>query len=247
MSEPLDTDDQASEPLPCGDTLEHDREDAPKTPDDEEESSKYNSTKWGILIDKFKASSKSLMSGEKLKISKAYNFEHLKSLFKIQNPFPSPMRWYWPTSVHKTAASELNLLARGGISILKSVDRDNDGDQPLPLDPSHIVASLEDVPIGCGQHIHTLTSSQCSSPDINVVLCHGFGAGLGFYYKNLGHLSRYLKDARVYAIDWLGMGQSSRPSFPKYRYQDPGWQHDQVTLTVVFLIVDVFIGTRFFY
>lgn len=40
----------------------------------------------------------------------------------------------------------------------------------------------------------------------------GYGAGLGFFYKNFEGLSR-VKGWKVYALDLLGMGRSSRPPF----------------------------------
>lgn len=46
----------------------------------------------------------------------------------------------------------------------------------------------------------------------SLVMIHGYGAGLGFFYKNFEHLSR-LPHWRLYALDLLGMGRSSRPPF----------------------------------
>ena len=48
--------------------------------------------------------------------------------------------------------------------------------------------------------------------DNNLVVIHGYGAGLGFFYKNFEALSRP-KGWRLYALDLLGMGRSSRPPF----------------------------------
>lgn len=48
--------------------------------------------------------------------------------------------------------------------------------------------------------------------DQNLVVLHGYGAGLGFFYKNFETLSRP-KGWRLYALDMLGMGRSSRPPF----------------------------------
>lgn len=48
--------------------------------------------------------------------------------------------------------------------------------------------------------------------DNNLVMLHGYGAGLGFFYKNYEPLSR-LSGWRLYALDLLGMGRSSRPPF----------------------------------
>jgi cardiolipin-specific phospholipase len=43
-------------------------------------------------------------------------------------------------------------------------------------------------------------------------MLHGYGAGLGFFYKNFEGLSRR-PGWKVYALDMLGMGRSSRPNF----------------------------------
>jgi cardiolipin-specific phospholipase len=46
----------------------------------------------------------------------------------------------------------------------------------------------------------------------NLVMIHGYGAGLGFFYKNFEPLSR-ISGLKLYALDMLGMGNSSRPPF----------------------------------
>ena len=51
--------------------------------------------------------------------------------------------------------------------------------------------------------------------DQNLVMLHGYGAGLGFFYKNFEGLSR-AKGWKLYALDLLGMGRSSRPPFKVY-------------------------------
>jgi cardiolipin-specific phospholipase len=48
--------------------------------------------------------------------------------------------------------------------------------------------------------------------DQNLVILHGYGAGLGFFYKNFEGLSRQ-RGWKLYALDLLGMGRSSRPAF----------------------------------
>lgn len=50
------------------------------------------------------------------------------------------------------------------------------------------------------------------SKDQDLVILHGYGAGLGFFYKNFEGLSR-VPGWKVYALDLLGMGRSSRPPF----------------------------------
>ncbi|ODA76389.1 hypothetical protein RJ55_08235 [Drechmeria coniospora] len=48
--------------------------------------------------------------------------------------------------------------------------------------------------------------------DETLVMVHGYGAGLGFFYKNLEPISR-LPGLKLYALDMLGMGNSTRPPF----------------------------------
>ncbi|KAJ3288408.1 hypothetical protein HK104_008190 [Borealophlyctis nickersoniae] len=49
-----------------------------------------------------------------------------------------------------------------------------------------------------------------------LVLCHGYGAGLGLFYRNFAALSE-VPGYRTYALDWLGMANSSRPPFPAWK------------------------------
>ncbi|KAF2196856.1 alpha/beta-hydrolase [Delitschia confertaspora ATCC 74209] len=46
----------------------------------------------------------------------------------------------------------------------------------------------------------------------NLVMLHGYGAGLGFFYRNFEALSR-APGWKVFALDLLGMGRSTRPPF----------------------------------
>ncbi|CAO2653544.1 Nn.00g029550.m01.CDS01 [Neocucurbitaria sp. VM-36] len=46
----------------------------------------------------------------------------------------------------------------------------------------------------------------------NLVMLHGYGAGLGFFYRNFEAISR-AEGWKVFALDLLGMGRSSRPNF----------------------------------
>lgn len=48
--------------------------------------------------------------------------------------------------------------------------------------------------------------------DQHLVMLHGYGAGLGFFYKNFEPLSR-LGGWQLHALDMLGMGRSTRPAF----------------------------------
>jgi pimeloyl-ACP methyl ester carboxylesterase len=52
-----------------------------------------------------------------------------------------------------------------------------------------------------------------------LVLTHGFGSGIGFFYPNFNDLVTIYD--RVIAFDWLGMGSSSRE--PKHGVPIKGW------------------------
>lgn len=76
----------------------------------------------------------------------------------------------------------------------------------------HVVS---EVAIGSQQHIHTLEVSGSGgghgADRPPLVLCHGFGLGIGAWAANYDALVRGF--SRVFAIDWLGCGLSSRPAF----------------------------------
>ena len=52
-----------------------------------------------------------------------------------------------------------------------------------------------------------------------LVMLHGYGAGLGLFYRNFDGLSK-VKGTKIYALDLLGMGNSSRPCF-RIKAKDP--------------------------
>ncbi len=54
-----------------------------------------------------------------------------------------------------------------------------------------------------------------------LVMLHGYGAGLGFFYKNFEPLTR-VAGWKLYALDLLGMGNSTRPCFKINAKDQPG-------------------------
>ncbi|ODV58120.1 alpha/beta-hydrolase [Ascoidea rubescens DSM 1968] len=50
--------------------------------------------------------------------------------------------------------------------------------------------------------------------DKHVIFIHGYGASLGFYFKNFQDFSK-IPGIKLHAIDLLGFGLSSRPRFPR--------------------------------
>ena len=73
--------------------------------------------------------------------------------------------------------------------------------------------------------INTLSitsTSPCNSSPAPAVLLHGYGAGMGFFFKNFATLGEWAASRRssVYAIDWLGMGRSARVPFVVHAKRD---------------------------
>ena len=85
-----------------------------------------------------------------------------------------------------------------------------------------VSVSFSDVGIGQGMHIHTAeykyggATPPPATPDgtdlFPLVCMHGFGTGLGIFYAALPALAERWR-SRVYAIDSLGCGLSSRPRY----------------------------------
>ncbi|ODV88965.1 hypothetical protein CANCADRAFT_53297 [Tortispora caseinolytica NRRL Y-17796] len=65
-----------------------------------------------------------------------------------------------------------------------------------------------------------------STPNKHMLILHGYGAGLGFFVRNFDGLSSN-PDIKVYALDLLGYGRSSRPKF-KIRSRDFDARIDEV-------------------
>lgn len=64
-------------------------------------------------------------------------------------------------------------------------------------------------------HIHTIEAGRDNKPII--VLIHGYGATAVYYYKVIAQLVRKF---HVYAFDLYGKGNSARPKFRSYEYED---------------------------
>lgn len=66
---------------------------------------------------------------------------------------------------------------------------------------------------GKGRALNEFSVERVGEPvENNLVMLHGYGAGLGFFYRNFEAISR-ARGWKVYALDLLGMGRSSRPAF----------------------------------
>jgi cardiolipin-specific phospholipase len=79
------------------------------------------------------------------------------------------------------------------------------------------------VPIGDNNHINEFEITRNTSEPISdeLVVLHGYGAGLGFFYKTFEGISNEA-GWRIHGLDLLGYGCSSRPKFElKSKSADP--------------------------
>ena len=97
-----------------------------------------------------------------------------------------------------------------------------------------VIAHSERVSLSKPKHyLNTFSiKSTAPSPDAPppAVLLHGYGAGLGFFFRNFPALARWagMRGTSVYAVDWLGMGRSARVPFRIRAKRDdiPGRVHE---------------------
>lgn len=86
------------------------------------------------------------------------------------------------------------------------------------------VANLENIVIDSqNNYIHELNVKNIEPVDDlspgyedDILLVHGYGAALGFFYKNIADLTEK-PGSNLHAIDLLGYGLSSRPHLPKFK------------------------------
>jgi cardiolipin-specific phospholipase len=87
------------------------------------------------------------------------------------------------------------------------------------VDDSPVIAHSSRVDLAKPKHyLNTLSikaTSPSSSPPPPAVILHGYGAGLGFFFRNFPTLAKWAgrRGTDVYAVDWLGMGRSARVPF----------------------------------
>jgi len=97
-----------------------------------------------------------------------------------------------------------------------------------------VIAHSERVPLSKPKHYLNTFSIKSTTPSPDApppaVLLHGYGAGLGFFFRNFPALARWagMRGTSVYALDWLGMGRSARVPFRIRAKRDdiPGRVHE---------------------
>ena len=84
---------------------------------------------------------------------------------------------------------------------------------------SPVIARSERIHLSSPKHYLNSLSIMATNPSPTApppaVILHGYGAGLGFFFRNFPALATWAGDrgTRVYALDWLGMGRSARVPF----------------------------------
>lgn len=82
-----------------------------------------------------------------------------------------------------------------------------------------VTARSERIELASPKHYLNTLSIKATNPSPMApppaVVLHGYGAGLGFFFRNLPALATWAGDrgTDVYALDWLGMGRSARVPF----------------------------------
>ena len=84
---------------------------------------------------------------------------------------------------------------------------------------SPVIARSERIELASPRHYLNSLSIKATNPSQTApppaVVLHGYGAGLGFFFRNFPALATWAgnRGTDVYALDWLGMGRSARVPF----------------------------------
>ncbi|KAH8830673.1 Alpha/Beta hydrolase protein [Flagelloscypha sp. PMI_526] len=130
----------------------------------------------------------------------------------IPSSFAASFRDWWSVGEKSATISEMRLLSKLPFQTPKRLSS-VESDSPVVAESKLIKLSSNPK-----QHINTL-SMKATEPAADApppaVMLHGYGAGLGFYFQNFQTMAQWAgqRKSAVYALDWLGMGRSARPSF----------------------------------
>ncbi|THV05495.1 alpha/beta-hydrolase [Dendrothele bispora CBS 962.96] len=131
---------------------------------------------------------------------------------EIPSAFLDSVKQWWTSGEKQSAISEERLLRR--LPFFKSQKPSPDEKFDTP-----VVAYSSRVDLKKPKHYLNTFSMTSTNPSPDApppaVLLHGYGAGLGFYFRNFLPLAQWAgrRGTNVYAVDWLGMGRSARVPF----------------------------------
>ncbi|KAJ2459872.1 hypothetical protein GGF42_001197 [Coemansia sp. RSA 2424] len=136
--------------------------------------------------------------------------------------------WPWGVVDSRTQnTQEHELLTQGGITLIGEGSELPAATTTTTTAEPPVYAELTDIDIDShGNYIHTLAirngggssnnKESTAQQRRNLVMTHGYFTGVGFFYRNYRDLGQ-VPGWDVYAIDWLGMGRSSRPAYKSRR------------------------------
>lgn len=126
---------------------------------------------------------------------------------EVPSAFFASVKQWWTMGEKQSAIAEERLLRR----------------LPFFSDPNHesgLKVDRRKVELTNPKHfINTVSIQPRTPPSTEVpppaVFLHGYGAGLGFFFKNFPALSKWAsrRGTAVHLADWMGMGLSARPGF----------------------------------
>ncbi|PFH52663.1 hypothetical protein AMATHDRAFT_2057 [Amanita thiersii Skay4041] len=129
---------------------------------------------------------------------------------EIPSAFAASLRSWWSVGEKQSAISEERLLRR--LPFFTKYRDTINVDDPVVAYSTRVDLDTPKYYLNTLSITSTNPSRKAPPP---AVLLHGYGAGLGFFFRNFHSLGQWAGQHRsaVYAVDWLGMGRSARPSF----------------------------------
>ncbi|KAN0097651.1 Alpha/Beta hydrolase fold [Tylopilus felleus] len=128
----------------------------------------------------------------------------------IPATFSASLRSWWSVGEKQGAAAEERLLRRLPFFFPERMPTSTG---------SPVIARRERIELASPKHYLNSLSIKATNPSPTApppaVVLHGYGAGLGFFFRNFPALATWASNrgANVYALDWLGMGRSARVPF----------------------------------
>ncbi|KLO12802.1 alpha/beta-hydrolase [Schizopora paradoxa] len=134
---------------------------------------------------------------------------------EIPGSFVSSVKSWWAAGEKDSAAAEERLFRALPFFQSSTWPRQSNV-QPITATSSRVTLSTPKRYINTFSITHNNPAHKPPTANTSpVVVLHGYGAGLGFFFRNFGTLGNWVSRTGmpVYALDWLGMGRSARVPF----------------------------------